>query len=366
MREKKGTNAARTSKGKKANVRSKVALYLRELVQLGMSDDEIAAELAHIVQKKGENRRHTQLTWLSDTTNKQKKANQMGHPMWLYFLLFILMIHLPALYGLASAMRWQALPSASTIRGTTGVLVVGLDNEGNDSLKNGRADSITYVGANWNAKKAVALPIYRDAYIMQTCTGTEDNINQIYRNHGITCFIDSVAQFLDLPIDYYAILTIRGASNIITSLGGVALTPTSSYCSDYGEDGKMHCFIAGQRQVMSGPQALAYIRYRGSHSGEKRANRQLELMYALKDHCAQNVLSCYFNIPPEFSQGVRTNMSLQEAEHLPALFSDAFHVQPLEVLAGRNNQTSEGWKQSVSAYDLITKTQIIREEIFVA
>jgi len=377
MAKKKGQVDTLFDKKKKDKIRPEVVKYLNELAELGLNETEIADELSLLIRKKGRRQVHGISGWLDDTyahplweeryrnnPRDGKDDKQSGHSIWLYVLLCVLMVHLPAIHGLASALEWQKFSTISNVEGTHGILLLGIDNVAGYAVEGGNADSITYVSANWNTKKAVMLPIYRDAKMMQACTGTSDNVNRIYKDQGITCLVESVSRFLELPIDYYALVTFHGLINILNSLGGVSMTPSSSYCSAYGEDGKTHCFIAGQTQIMDGPQALAYLRYRGLHTGEARANRQLELLYAIKDHCAQNVLSCYLNIPPEFAQGVRTNMSLAEVKRLPDLFSDAFEMKSLEVLAGRNEYTENGWTQNVSAYDLITKNKIIRDEIF--
>jgi len=377
MSEKRGKQASRFGQGKNEKVKPEVVLYLNKLAELGMSEEEIAAELANIIREKGRRKVYGVSGWVDDdydhplwqqtyinNQREKQKEKKGGHAVWLYFLLCAVMVHLPAVYGLASAWRWDVFATGANVAGVQGILLVGLDNEGEYSINTGNADSITYVGANWNTRKAITLPIYHDANIMQTCTGTKENVNQIYRTQGITCLVESVAQFLMLPIDYYALVTIDGLINIVNSLGSVGITPSNSYCSTYGEDGQTHCFIAGQTQQMNGHQALAYLRYRGNYTGEERANRQMELMYAVKDHCAQNVLSCYFNIPPEFAQGVRMNIPLTHARYLPQLFSDSFELRSLEVLAGSNGKNANGNMQTVSKDDLLMKTKIIREEIF--
>lgn len=295
----------------------------------------------------------------------EKKAKKSKRKtFFLCFLVFLLLVQLPFILGIISAFRWQTFTTRSTIPDTKGILLLGVDNEGANSIKTGHTDSITYLAANFATKTAVSLPIYRDANIMQQCTGTPDNINRIYANHGIACLVESTSQFLELPIDYYAIVTIQGLIHIIDSLGRVEITPSGSYCSNYGEDGVTYCFIAGQTQAMTGAQALAYIRYRGGHSGETRANRQLELIYALKDHCLNNLLSCYVRATPELSQGVRTNIPLTEVFSIAEVFTDAFQMETLEVLAGRNQQIDGNWTQHVSIYDLATKRKFILQKVY--
>ena len=309
------------------------------------------------------NRKKRERVIKKEKPNKKKKPKRRRRRLWHYVLTFILIIQIPMFYGIFSSFRWQNFSTKSSQSHTKGILLLGVDNDGG-SIDNGHTDSITYLAANFQSNEAIALPIYRDANIMQRCTGTSDNINRIYRNNGITCLVESTSDLLGLPVDYYAIVTIHGLIAIIDGMGSVEITPTGSYCSDYGEDGVNYCFEAGQTQEMTGPQALAYIRYRGGHSGENRANRQMELIMAIKNKCMENMLACYAQATPHLSQGVRTNIPLTELLDVAKIFTNSFQMENLEVLQGTNTTNDSGWTQYVSEYDLQYKTDIIRTRIF--
>lgn len=300
----------------------------------------------------------------SNPKPKKKKKKKSGLRTLLFYLLaFLLIIQIPMFYGIIASFRLQRFSTGSTISNTKGILILGVDNDGD--INTGHTDSITYLAANFKTNEAIALPIYRDANIMQRCTGTTENINRVYGANGIKCLVESTADFLGLPVDYYALVTINGLINIIDGLGTVEITPTGTYCSDYGEDGVNYCFTEGQTQAMTGPQALAYIRYRGEHSGEDRANRQMELIMAIKDECMDNLLVCYAKATPRLPGGARTNIPVTELLSVSHIFTSKFQLETLEVLQGTNTTNEAGWTQYVYEYDLQNKAAIIRERIFV-
>ncbi|TLG72718.1 LytR family transcriptional regulator [Culicoidibacter larvae] len=347
-----------------------VAFYLDELDddELDELEDEIYESRGRRSRKSGkrkENRTHNSKQYVEPKKKKKRRFFRMRNIV-AAALAILLLTQLPAIIGLFSAFEWRTFSTASNIPNTKGILILGLDDNNNShaDINSAYTDSITYVGANFKDKKAYALPIYRDAYIPVTCTGGQENINRIYMQNGIDCLAESTSAFLGLPVDYYALITMDGLIDIVNALGGVDIVPTGTFCSDYGKDDQNYCFTAGEEMRMSGPQALAYIRYRGASNGENRANRQLELIMALKNECMDNVAKCYVRAVPSLSGAVKTNIPLTEIFNIADIFSDKFDMERLDVIQGQNALTEGGWREFVDEADRAEKTNIIRNEIF--
>ena len=295
---------------------------------------------------------------------KLRKKKERKKNMRMFFAI-LLLINVPMIYGITSAFQINKLATQSEIRKTKGILLLGLDDWiDRNEIDGGHTDSITYLGANFKTKQAVTMPIYRDALIPQTCSGQEENINRIYTAAGINCLTNSVSTFLELPIDYYIIITMAGLISIVNHLGGVELTPTGSFCSNYGEDGVDYCFTQGETRKMKGPETLAYIRYRGATSGEQRANRQMELIMGIKNACMSNIGACYVKVTPFLKNKVQTNIPVYEMFDLLKIFSAGFELEQLGVLEGVNTQIESGWTQFVDENDRIFKRDYIREKVF--
>lgn len=268
--------------------------------------------------------------------------------------------------GLVGAFEHKILPTASQDQKTKGILVLGVDNDGG-GLETGFTDSITYLASNSATNTTVALPIYRDARIPITCTGAQDNINRIYRTHGVECLTSSVSAFLDLPIDNYAIITMEGFYQIVEELGTITITPQESFCSSNGVLGATeYCFEADVAQQMSADQIIAYVRYRGGSSGENRADRQVQLIAAIKQQCETNALVCYQKITPHLTKAFKTNIGITEINTLFSLFGGGNKLESLGVIAGTNQEFDDGWTQIVDEDDLAYKTDIIKQKIFVS
>ncbi|MGL5042781.1 MAG: LCP family protein [Culicoidibacterales bacterium] len=335
-----------------------VAFYLEQTEEESDIATEDFLQKQEIKTPRRSNKRH------SNALKKKRKQKKGGAKLWLLLLVIFLIAQAPMMYGIFSVFEWREFSNPSTIPQTKGILLLGVDDDGGDALKTGHTDSITYVGANFKTKKAIALPIYRDAQINQVCLGTAENINRIFRQQGIDCLVDSTAEFLKLPLDYYALISMTGLIEIINDLGTVDLVPTGTFCSDYGEDGINYCFTEGVFQKMTGPQALAYIRYRGDTSGENRANRQLELILAIKNSCMENLLMCYIKVTPGVGGNMKTNIPPLQLFNIIEIFGADFVLEKMAVIDGYNTTNELGWTQIVNEKDRMAKSDYIKEQIF--
>lgn len=297
---------------------------------------------------------------------KGKKIGWIITSVILVVLLVIGLFQIPNLLSVFSSFNNVALETASDKPETMGLLILGIDNDGGGTVDTGHTDSITYIGADFNAKKAYALPIYRDANIPVSCAvGTTENINRIYSQKGIECLAQSTSDFLNLPIDNYAILTIDGFIKIVSELGELEMKPTETFCSKYGADKSVeYCFTKGEAKMMKADEVVAYLRYRGGGNGENRANRQVQLLQAIKNRCVEDMLMCYQKAVPHFGSAFKTNIAMTDVNKLSNIFGSSFELDTLEVIQGVNEQTATGWTQFVDEEDKRAKTEIIRSEIF--
>lgn len=302
-------------------------------------------------------------------TDKKTKKRKLWPSIVFGILAIILIIgalQVPKILAILQTFDNVELDTGTENKNTLGLLILGMDNDGGDNTQAGHTDSITYIAANLEKKKAYALPIYRDANIVDSCTGGTENINRIYAQSGVSCLASSTTELLNLPIDNYVMITMDGFIEIINEFGTLSITPTDTFCSNYGIDRtNNYCFTKGVTEDMNADQAMAYLRYRASGNGESRANRQVEIIRAVKDRCMGNVWDCYNKVSPHFSNALTTNLGVSEITVLMDIFGSNFDLETLSVLEGENVELSAGnWTQYLNEDDKAIKTEIIRQEIF--
>ncbi|TLG73876.1 LCP family protein [Culicoidibacter larvae] len=295
----------------------------------------------------------------------------MKHQKWLaigaavmsvVLIIFIcLLLFLPRASGDDAVFAGRSNALATFNKDVYGVLLLGSDEGATNTNGGNHTDSLTYLAVNRRTGEVIALPIYRDAFIPISCkSGTSDNANRIYRDYGAECLKQSVSALLGLPVDYYLYTTSDAFVTILNDIGPVAITPDESFCSNFGNDDQEYCFESGVSQNMNGNELLAYARYRGNSSGERRAERHVPMIQGILNQCAADKRVCAGSVLVQMANGkVQSDIEVEAAIDLLR----ATKVESLGVVGGSNFEDEHGWHQRVDLDDLVKKVQIIRERM---
>ncbi|MEJ8307236.1 LCP family protein [Saccharibacillus sacchari] len=123
--------------------------------------------------------------------------------------------------GNAGAQRAaQELPADLSQTKPFNLLVLGVDERENDV---GRSDAIMMLAVNPQKRSVLMFNIPRDTRTEIVGRGTVDKINHAYAFGGVNMSVNTVEQFLDVPVDYYVKVNMEGLERIIDILGGVTV-----------------------------------------------------------------------------------------------------------------------------------------------
>ncbi|MBT9252157.1 MAG: LCP family protein [Brockia lithotrophica] len=140
-----------------------------------------------------------------------------------------------------------------------GILLLGVDERSGDR---GRSDAILYVTLNPREKSMYILSIQRDIRVplkgVGARDGTPDKINHAYAYGGVTGSVETVENFLNLPVDYYIAINMEGFSDLVDFLGGI----TVENPIEWTDPTTGVTFEKGTLELKNGAQALAYVRMR--------------------------------------------------------------------------------------------------------
>lgn len=171
------------------------------------------------------------------------------------------------------------------------ILLIGSDQLSAETEKESwRADVLLVAAINpkTNSMKLVSIP--RDTYVEIANThGHKDKINaaahygKINGAGDVKNTIETVQNFLHVPIDYYAKVNFKGFMDAVDALGGVDVN-VPFYFSTQSHLGKTLKFYPGP-QHLNGEQALAYVRMRKKDpmNDHGRNKRQQEVISSLLD-----------------------------------------------------------------------------------
>ena len=220
------------------------------------------------------------------------------------------------------------LPSAQNI------LILGTDSRSPDTLEPGaaqeercyeqqatgeapsngcggaRADTLMVVRAGGGKFKKLSIP--RDSYAEIPGQGSE-KINGAYAYGGAELAIDTVSNFLDIPIDHVVIMNFTGFEDFIDAIGGVKVDVPEALCANISggkKNGGLTIRLKKGDNTLNGQDALAYSRTRedlvgdpncqlpAGYSDLNRAAAQQAVMTGIK-----NRLTSPLRLPYNFIKG---------------------------------------------------------------
>lgn len=192
--------------------------------------------------------------------------------------------------------------------------------------------------------------------------------------------MQTVSQFIGVPIHYYVQVDFGTFVSFINLIGGIDVYVEERMVLDPLGAGQDHFVLKpGDYRHLTGPRALAYARCRhesqGCSGGDVgRAKRQQQVILAIRDKVLEpetfaTLITQAPQLYAEFSSGIHTNMSLEDAIQLAVLAKD-IRVDDIKrgvidtTMAIPADTTINGVPANVlrPVPDLI---RILRDEIFV-
>lgn len=185
------------------------------------------------------------------------------------------------------------------------ILMLGVDEREGDR---GRSDTMIVLTVNPNLNSVKMLSIPRDTRTEIVGHGTTDKINHAYAFGGVEMSLNTVENFLDIPIDYYMQINMEGFSDIVDAVGGV----TVQNDLDFTYEG-VH-FPEGEVSL-NGEKALKFsrMRYEDPRGDFGRQLRQRQIIQAvIKQGASLSSLTKYDDVFEALGSNVKTNLVFSE------------------------------------------------------
>lgn len=185
------------------------------------------------------------------------------------------------------------------------VYVTGIDTYGSVSTVS-RSDVNLIVSVNPNTKQILMISIPRDCQIELHKNGEMDKLTHtgIY---GVEETVETIEDFLDVDINYYARTNFSGITNIVDALGGVTIDSDYAFTTLHGN----YEIVKGE-QHMDGDMALCFVRERKhlpSGDFDRGRNQQKLLKAILEKAMSPKIITNYENILSAVEGCFETDMS---------------------------------------------------------
>lgn len=193
------------------------------------------------------------------------------------------------------------------------ILLLGVEDYSSGG-KGGRSDTLMVATFNPTDQTMKLLSIPRDTRVEIPERGL-DKINHSFSKGGKELTIETVENFLEIPIDYYATVNFDGFKNIIDIVGGITVDVPFSFKqnSDDRVAEKLE-FYEGPMEL-DGRYALAYARMRlvDPKYDIGRNERQQQVVKAVIDEIASaGTLFKVDQLTNEVGKNIETNMKVSE------------------------------------------------------
>jgi len=167
-------------------------------------------------------------------------------------------------------------------------LVIGYDHRANEAKGTpSRSDTIMLVRADPRFKTISLLSIPRDVEAQIRCPGKtpySGKINSAFSYCGAQGTLQTVRGLTGLPINYLITVDFHGFKQIVDRLGGIYLDVDRRYLNTQGGPyGYATINLQPGYQLLTGQQALDFVRFRHTDSDLYRNARQQLFVKALKD-----------------------------------------------------------------------------------
>ncbi|PAE17960.1 hypothetical protein CHH91_00185 [Virgibacillus sp. 7505] len=177
-----------------------------------------------------------------------------------------------------SALRDEAV---DPVEDNVSILFMGVDDSDTRDEGNSRSDAMILATFNKKEHSVDLLSIPRDSYVYVPEVDRQTKITHAHAYGGAQASVETVENFLNVPVDYYAEINFNAFMDIIDTLGGIEVEVPYELYEQNSKDQKDAIHLEEGLQELNGEEALALARTRHYDNDIERGKRQQEIIKAM-------------------------------------------------------------------------------------
>ncbi|WP_273752385.1 LCP family protein [Leuconostoc mesenteroides] len=228
-------------------------------------------------------------------------------------------------------------------------LLLGTDTGALGRTEKGRTDTMMVMSVNPNTKTTTMVSLQRDTKI--TIDGMTEKLNAAYALGDAKQAMTTVEQLLDIKLDGYLLVNMKGLEQLVDAVGGVTVKSPLTFSYEG------YSFTENQDVTMNGTEALAFsrMRYDDPRGDYGRQIRQQLVIEAVMNKLKADPKSALNNaFLDAVSDNVRSNISLTSIRNLATKYRDAGET------INRDQMTGTGVMIDGVSYQEISQDEITR------
>ncbi|EQC83747.1 transcriptional regulator [Leuconostoc mesenteroides subsp. cremoris TIFN8] len=262
------------------------------------------------------------------------------------------------------------------------ILVLGTDTGALARDRTGLTDSMMLITVNPKSKTTTMLSIPRD--IMVSIVGREDTfpqkLNAAFPIAGVGATMSTLQNYLNVPIDFYALVNMGGLEKVIDQVGGVKVkSPLTFTYQPENDKSDVYKFYKNQEKyeyasggknfktytTMDGYAALSFSRMRyddpeGDYGRQKRQRLVLKALVK-KSASAKTLLNAKFM--KSISKNAETDLTYNNVTKIALSYMAATKNQKSDHLQGVGDMYNGVSYQMVKASEKQRVTSLLRKSL---
>lgn len=230
------------------------------------------------------------------------------------------------------------------------VLLLGIDTGDDGRVEQGRSDTTIVATVNPRDKQTTLVSLARDTYVDIPGQGKQDKLNHAYAFGGASLAMDTVENYLNIPINHYVSINMAGLKELVNAVGGIEVNNNLTFSQD-GYD-----FTIGKISL-DGEQALSYsrMRYEDPNGDCGRQERQRKVIEGIVQKVLSlNSVSNYQEILTAVSDNMKTDLSFDDMKKIALDYRSAFGKVKQDQLQGT------GFMQDGVSYQRVDEQELTR------
>ncbi|EOY2814559.1 LCP family protein [Enterococcus faecalis] len=230
------------------------------------------------------------------------------------------------------------------------VLLLGIDTGDDGRVEQGRSDTTIVATVNPRDKQTTLVSLARDTYVDIPGQGKQDKLNHAYAFGGASLAMDTVENYLNIPINHYVSINMAGLKELVNAVGGIEVNNNLTFSQD-GYD-----FTIGKISL-DGEQALSYsrMRYEDPNGDYGRQERQRKVIEGIVQKVLSlNSVSNYQEILTAVSDNMKTDLNFDDMKKIALDYRSAFGKVKQDQLQGT------GFMQDGVSYQRVDEQELTR------
>ncbi|MFT9373793.1 LCP family protein [Liquorilactobacillus hordei] len=207
------------------------------------------------------------------------------------------------------------------------ILLLGTDTGEYGRTYRGRSDSMMVAVINPKTKQTTLVSIPRDTKVAIPGHGFENKINSAYSYGGVSMAMNIMQSYLDVPIDHYVEMNMRGLVQLSSAVGSIKVNNNLDF-SNVGNHYAKGEITLNKNNILGYTQ----MRYSDPTGDYGRQGRQRQVLSALvKKMATIQGITKYQSILSALSSNMKTDITFDEIKTIATKYRSADNVKQIQL-----------------------------------